>query len=73
MQSNIQNKEYYDCKPRAARLMEKSYCLVLQEKADHQGSKIPFRVYRWVKLFIVQKALPNKNYIVRQLNTNQTQ
>ena len=45
----------------------------MQPKADHQGSKIPFRDYRWVGPFIIQKVLPNENYIVRRLNTNKTQ
>ena len=40
---------------------------------DHQGSKIPFRDYRWVGPFIVQKVLPNEDYIVKWLNTNKTQ
>ena len=42
-------------------------------KADHQGSKIPFRDYRWVGPFVIQKVLPNGNYIVRRINTNKTQ
>ena len=41
--------------------------------ADHQGSKIPFRDCRWVGPFIVQKVLPNENFIVRRHNTNKTQ
>ena len=46
----------------------------MQPKADNQGSKNPFRDYRWVGRFIVQRVLPNgKNYIVRLLNTNKTQ
>ena len=73
MQSYIKYKEYYDRKAKAAPLKEGDYCFVLQPKADHQGSKIPFRDYRWVGPFIVQKALPNENYIVRRLNTNKTQ
>ena len=40
---------------------------------DHRGSKFPFRDYRWVGPFIVQKVLPNENYIVRRINTNKTQ
>ena len=44
-----------------------------QLKADSQGSKIPFRDFRWTGPFIVQKVLPNNNYIVRRLNTNKTQ
>ena len=33
-------------KTKAASLKEGDYCFVLQPKADHQGSKIPFRDYR---------------------------
>ena len=73
MQSYIKYKEYYDRKAKAAPLEENDYCFVLQPKADHQGSKIPFRDYRWVGPFLVQKVLPNKNYIVRRINTNKTQ
>ena len=73
MQSYIQYKEYYDRKAKAAPLKEGDYCFVLQLKADHQGSKIPFRDYRWVGPFIIQRVLPNENYIVERLNTNKTQ
>ena len=45
MQSYIKYKEYYDRKAKAAPLKENEYCFVLQPKADHQGSKIPFRDY----------------------------
>ena len=73
MQSYIKYKEHYDRKAKAAPLKESEYCFVLQPKADHQGSKIPFRDYRWVGPFLVQKVLPNENYIVRRINTNKTQ
>ena len=73
MQSYIKYKEYYDRKAKAAPLKENEFCFVLQSKADHQGSKIPFRDYRWVGPFIIQKVLPNENYIVRRINTNKTQ
>ena len=76
MQSYIKYKEYYDRKAKAAPLKEikeNDYCFVLQLKADHQGSKIPFRDYRWVGPFVIQKVLPNENYIVRRINTNKTQ
>ena len=42
MQSYIKYKEYYDRKAKAASLKEIEDCFVLQLKADHQGSKIPF-------------------------------
>ena len=73
MQSYIKYKVYYDRKAKAAPLKKNDYCFVLQPKADHQGSKIPFRDYRWVGPFIVQKVIPNENYIVRQINTDKTQ
>ena len=73
MQSYIKYKKYYDRKAKAAPLKENDYCFVLQPKADHQGSKISFRDYRWVGSLIVQKVLPNEIYIVRRINTNMTQ
>ena len=65
MQSYIKCKEYYDRKAKAAPLKQNDYCFVLQLKADHQRSKIPFRDYLWVGPIIVQKMLPSENYIVR--------
>ena len=73
MQSYIKYKRYYDKKAKASPLKEKDYCFILQPKADHQGSKIPFRDFRWIGPYIVEKVLPNNNYIVRKLNTNKTQ
>ena len=73
MQSYLKYKVYYDRKAKAAPLQEKDYCFVLHLKADSQGSKIPFRDFRWIGPFVVQKILPNNNYIVRRLNTNKTQ
>ena len=73
MQSIIKYKRYYDKKAKASPLKEKDYCFILQPKADHQGSKIPFRDFRWIGPYRVEKVLPNNNYIVRKLNTNKTQ
>ena len=73
MHSYLKNKEYYDRKAKAAPLQEKDYCFVRQPKANCQGSKIPFRDFRWTAPFVVQKVLPNSNYIVRRLNTHKTQ
>ena len=70
MQPYLKYKESYDCKARAALLKEKDFCFVLQPKAGNQGSKIPFRDFRWVGPYVVQKALPNDSYIVRNTNTN---
>ena len=73
MQTYIKYKKYYDKKTKASPLKEKGYCFILQPKADHQGSKIPFRDFRWIGPYLVEKVLPNNNYIVRKLNTNKTQ
>ena len=73
MQSYIKYKRYYDKKSKASPLKEKDYCFILQPKVDRQGSKIPFRVFRWIGPYTVEKVLPNKNYIVRKLNTNKKQ
>ena len=73
MQSYLKYKEYYDRKAKAASLKQNDYCFILQPIADHQGSKIPFREYRWTGPYIVEKVLPNENYIVRKLNSNKTQ
>ena len=73
MQSYLKYKEYYDRKAKAAPLHEKDYCFILQPKADSQGSKTPFRDYRWIGPFVVRKVLPNNNCKVRRLNTNKTQ
>ena len=73
MQSYLKYKEHYDRKAKATPLQEKDFCFVLQPRADTQGSKIPFRDFRWTGPFVVQNVLPNNNYIVRRLNTNKTQ
>ena len=64
MQSYLIYRENYD---------RNEYCFILQPIADHQGSKIPFREYKGTGLYVVKKVLPNENYIVRKLNSNNTQ
>ena len=73
MQAYINYKAYYDKKANASKLKEADYVYILQPKADHQGSKIPFTEFRWVGPYIVEKALPNNNYLVRKIGTNKTQ
>ena len=73
MQSYIKYKRYYDKKAKASPLEKKGYCFILQPKADHQRSKLPFRDFRWIGPYLVEKVLPNNKYIVRKLNTNKTQ
>ena len=60
-------------KPNASKLKEADYVYILQPKADHQGSKIPFTEFRWIGPYIIEKLLPNNNYLVRKTGTNKTQ
>ena len=73
MQSYLKYKDYYDRKAKAAPLGLGDYCFILQPLADHQGSKIPFREFRWIGPYVIEKVLPNENYIVRKFNSNKTQ
>ena len=73
MQSYLKYKEYYDRKAKASPLMQNDYCFILQPIADHLGSKIPFREFRWIGPYVIEQVLPNENYIVRKLNSNKTQ
>ena len=73
MQAYIKYKAYYNKKANASKLKEADYVYILQPKADHQGSKIPFTEFRWVGPYIIEKLLPNNNYLVRKIGTNKTQ
>ena len=57
MQSYLKYKEYYDRKAKAAPLELGDYCFILQPLADHQGSKIPFREFRWIGPYVIEKVL----------------
>ena len=73
MQAYIKYKAYYDKKANASKLKEAEYVYILQPRWIHQGSKIPFTEFRWVGPYIIEKALPNNNYLVRKIGTNKTQ
>ena len=73
MQAYIKYKAYYDKKANASKLKEADYVYILQPKADHQGSKVPFTEFRWVGPYIIEKVLPINNYLVRKIGTNKTQ
>ena len=60
MQAYIKYKAYYDKKVNASQLIEADYVYVLQPKADHQRSKIPFTEFRWIGPYIIEKVLPNQ-------------
>ena len=72
-QSYLKYKGNYDLKAKVAPLNDQDFCFILQPKADNQGSKIPTRDNRWIGPYIIEKVLPNDNYMVRRLNTNKTQ
>ena len=46
---------------------------VLQPKADHPGSIISSTEFLWIGPFIIEKLLPNNNYLVRKIGTNKTE
>ena len=46
---------------------------VLQPKAGHQGSKIPFTEFRWIDPSIIEEVLPNYISLVRKISFNKTQ
>ena len=73
MKAYIKYKAYYDRKANASKLKKADYVIILQPKADHQGSKIPFTDFRWIGPYITEKVLPNNNYLVRKIGTNKTQ
>ena len=73
MQAYIKYKAYNDKKANASKLKEADYVYVLQPKADHQGSTIPFTEFRWSGPYIIEKILPDNNYLVRKIGTNKTQ
>ena len=73
MQAYIKNKAYYDRKANASKLKQADYVFILQPKADHQGSKIPFTDFRWIGPYIIEKVLPNNNYLGRKIGSNKTQ
>ena len=73
MQAYTKYKAFFDNKAKASKPKEQQCVYVLQPKADRQGSKIPFKEFRWIGTYIVEKALPNNNYLVQKLETNETQ
>ena len=72
MQAYIKYKAYYDKKANASKLKQSDNVYILQRKADHQGSKIPFTDFRWIGPYIIEKVLPNNNYVLRNIGTNKT-
>ena len=70
MPCKIKYKAYHDKKANASKLKEADYVYILQPKAEHQGSKFPFTEFCWIGPYIVEKVLPNNNYLVRKIGTD---
>ena len=66
MQAYLKYKAYFDRRGNASKLEKADYVFILQPKADHQGSKIPFTDFRWIGPYIIEKVLPNNIYVVRK-------
>ena len=73
MQAYIKYKAYYDRKANASKNKQADYVFILQPKADHKGSKIPFTDFCLIGPSIIEKVLPNNNYTGRKIGTNKTQ
>ena len=73
MQAYIKYKAYYDKKANASKLKEADYLYILQPEVNHQGSIIPFTEFRWIGPYIIEKVLPNNNYLVPKSGTSKTQ
>ena len=70
---NLPTRQSTPLLAKAAPLTTTDYCYILKPKADTQATKIPFREFRWIGPYKIEKVLPNNNYIVRRLGTNKTQ
>ena len=57
----------------ASKHKQADYDFILQPKADHHGSKVPFTDFRCIGPYIIEKVLKNNNYLVRKFRTNMTQ
>ena len=73
MQAYIKYKAYYDKKANASKLKQAEDMYILQPKANHQGTKIPFTDFGWIGPNMIEKVFPNNCFLVRKIGTNKTQ
>ena len=73
LQAYIKCKAYYDKQAKCPKPERKDYVYVLQLKTDHQVSTITFTELRWIGPYVIEKALPNNNYLVRKIVEDKTQ
>ena len=65
-------KKYYDQKPSAKPIPEKSNCSLLHPKLLEQSTVIASQVQKWLTLYKVEKVLTDSIYIIRKVNTSNT-
>ena len=66
-------REYYDRKAKAAPLKLHDYCMLLSPKLSKEHEKISNLECKWTALFRIEKVLTRSNYLIRRVNTNNTQ
>ena len=72
VQAYMKYKAYYDKEANASKLKESDYAFVLQLKTDHQWNEIPFTEFRGIGSYIIEKVLPNNNYLLRKIGSDKT-
>ena len=73
LQSFIKYNAYSDRKANVSKHKQADYVYVLQPKSDHQGSGSALTEHRRIGPFVIKKALPNNNYLVRKVGTYKAQ
>ena len=73
MQAYTKYKAHYNKKTNASKLKEADYVYVSRPKTAHRESKIPFTEFRWIGPYIIEKVLPNNNYLLCKIGTKKTQ
>ena len=67
-------RSYFDRNVKASPLILHSYCLLLDPKITHLPSTLHgFSKPRWIPLHRIEVAYTHSNYLIRQVETNDTQ
>ena len=66
-------RDFYDRKAKAQPLALHSYCVLLNPKLITPSDSLTKSLFKWLPLYRVEKVITNCNYIVRKVNTNNTQ
>ena len=66
-------KNYYDRKAKAQPLKVNDCVFLLDPKYDSQSCKQEFQTFHWKGPYKIMKVLSDSNYIIRNVNTHQTQ